>query len=132
MSAVSWADAALVIAGGALGAGARWLASTAAAERLGGSFAWGTMLVNLAGCFLIGVVVGLADRAIMTRGFRVFLATGFLGGFTPFSTFSLESLRMFTAGLWGRGVLNLSVNVLGGLALTALGLWLAGEGRPQR
>ncbi len=118
-------DLVLVLAGGGVGSVARYLVSTVAGKSLGDAFAWGTMIVNLLGCLLIGFLVGLLDRAILSRAMRLLLVTGFLGGFTTFSSFSLESIRMFLAGTPGKGILNLAVTVVAGFALTLAGLYAA-------
>lgn len=118
-------DAVLVVAGGGVGSLFRYLISLVANRLFGDSFAWGTMIANLAGCLLIGFVVGLVDRAVLSRALRILLVTGFLGGFTTFSSFSLESVRMFMAGAFGKGSINLGVNVLLGFALTFAGLFAA-------
>ncbi|WP_026294817.1 fluoride efflux transporter CrcB [Sediminispirochaeta bajacaliforniensis] len=111
-----------VLMGGGLGAASRYLISLTAGRLFGDTFAWGTMTVNLVGCFFIGFIVGLADRTMLPRVLKVVLVTGFLGGFTTFSSFSLESVRMFLAGSFGRGMANLAVNVVVGLVLTLAGL----------
>jgi len=115
-------DIALVLAGGSVGSLSRYLVSLSAGRVFGDSFAWGTMIVNLVGCLLIGFVVGLIDRAILPRAMRMLLVTGFMGGFTTFSSFALESVRMFMGGSPGKGALNLAINVVGGFALTIVGL----------
>ncbi|HUX36586.1 MAG TPA: fluoride efflux transporter CrcB [Rectinemataceae bacterium] len=118
-------DIALVLAGGGVGSLARYLVSLSAGRLFGDSFAWGTMIVNLLGCLLIGFVVGLLDRSVLPRAMRLLLVTGFLGGFTTFSSFALESVRMFMAGSPGKGALNLGINVVAGFALTIAGLFAA-------
>ena len=115
----------LVLIGGGIGSACRYGVSTAAGRVFGDGFAWGTLLVNLLGCLLIGFIVGLADRAIVSRTIRILLVTGFLGGFTTFSSFSLESMRMILGGSIGKGVLDIGLNVVLGLALTLAGLSLA-------
>ena len=115
-------DLALVLIGGGIGSASRYLVSIAAGRWFGDSFAWGTMLVNLLGCLLIGFVIGLVDRALLSRSFRILLVTGFLGGFTTFSSFSLESIRMISGGSLGKGIANIGINVVLGLALTLTGL----------
>lgn len=116
-------DAFFVLLGGGLGSACRYLVSTAAGKAFGNAFAWGTMIVNLLGCLLIGFVVGLADRALVSRAFRLMIVTGFLGGFTTLSTFSLDSVRMLLAGEYAKGLANIGANVAGGMALVLLGLY---------
>jgi CrcB protein len=110
----------LVLIGGGLGSVVRYLCSLAAGQALGDG--WGTILVNLFGCLLIGFIVGCVDRALLSRTFRVFFVTGFLGGFTTFSSFSLESINLLRDSPT-RGLANILINVVGGLTLTAIGLW---------
>lgn len=116
------ASIALVFLGGGLGSVARYLVSLAAARLFGDEFAWGTLAVNLAGCFLIGLAVGLAERSILSREFRIFFVTGVLGGLTTFSTFSFESTRYFAGGEYLKAGADVAANVIVGLALAAAGL----------
>ena len=118
-------DILLVIAGGGIGSACRYLMSVFANRRFGDSFAWGTMTVNLLGCLLIGFLVGLVDRSILPKAYRLLLITGFLGGFTTFSSFSIESIGMILEGSIGKGLLNIGVNVALGLGLTLIGLLAA-------
>lgn len=118
MEALLW-----VTAGGALGSAARYLLSGWVLQWLGPSFAWGTLAVNLLGCFLIGVLmhVGLTTEAF-SPAVRLGLTTGVLGGFTTFSTFSFETLRYWQEGaLWLAGW-NVAVSVCGCLVACFLGL----------
>ncbi|MCE1196903.1 fluoride efflux transporter CrcB [bacterium] len=119
-------DLLAIMLGGGIGSVCRYLVSTALNRRFGGSFAWGTMTVNLLGCLLIGFLVGLVDRSILPKEYRLILVTGFLGGFTTFSSFALESVGMFRERAIGAGILNVGVNVVLGFALTIVGLVLAG------
>jgi CrcB protein len=90
---------ALVIAGGGLGSMARYLVGLWVAERLGTGFPWGTLSINVAGSFLIGLMATLADEAGKIGAEpRVFLVVGVLGGFTTFSSFALESSRLVEGG----------------------------------
>ncbi|MGD9891929.1 MAG: fluoride efflux transporter CrcB [Dehalococcoidia bacterium] len=110
----------LVLLGGALGSGARYLVSVWLLERFGGGFPWGTLTVNVIGSFLIGVIATLADeRAVIGPSARVFLIVGVLGGFTTFSSFSLETLRLLEDRGAGVAVLNVIGN--GTLSLGAAG-----------
>lgn len=89
----------LVALGGAIGASARHLANLAALRIGGPNFPWGTLFVNIAGSFAMGLLIaGLARRTGTSMEVRSFLATGVLGGFTTFSAFSLDF-----ASLWERG-----------------------------
>ncbi len=116
----------LVLLGGALGSGARYLASTWAADRFGAAFPWGTLGVNIIGCFCIGLLATLADEAgaIGPNG-RVFLVVGVLGGFTTFSSFSLDALRLTEHHEIERAALYLLASVGVGLAAALLGIAVA-------
>ncbi|MFH1137009.1 MAG: fluoride efflux transporter CrcB [Pseudomonadota bacterium] len=117
----------LVLCGGGLGAASRYGVGLLAARAWGVDFPWGTLAVNLAGCFLIGFLFALADRArIMTPDMRLFLITGYLGGLTTFSSFSLETVNAVRAGQGLRALANVLSNTAGGLALTILGMRLGG------
>ena len=86
---------ALIFTGGGLGATARYLVGLWFVERFGSAFPWGTLSINVAGSLLIGVVATLADEAgVIGREPRFFLVAGILGGFTTFSSFALETLRL--------------------------------------
>lgn len=85
----------LVAAGGAFGSVCRYLAALWTAQQFGATFPWGTLSVNVAGSFLIGVLATLADEiGAIGPDVRVLLVVGVLGGFTTFSSFSLETLRL--------------------------------------
>jgi CrcB protein len=86
---------ALVAAGGAVGSVARYLVALWTAQQFGATFPWGTLSVNVIGSFLIGLLATLADElGAMGPDVRVLLIVGVLGGFTTFSSFSLETLRL--------------------------------------
>jgi fluoride exporter len=120
-------DLLLIILGGGVGSACRYLLSTFANRSLGDSFAWGTMAVNLLGCLAIGFLVGLIDRSLLPKAYRLLLVTGFLGGFTTFSSFALESVGMFAEGAIGKGLANIAVNVIMGFFLTLAGLFAAAK-----
>ncbi len=84
----------LVGIGGAIGSILRYLISTGIQNKFLSSFPYGTMCVNISGCFLIGIVYALATRGNVSPEWRFFLATGICGGYTTFSTFSYESLTL--------------------------------------
>ena len=117
----------LVMLGGSLGAASRYAVSLLTARLFGPQFPYGTMVVNLAGCFLIGLLFALADRSrLLTPDVRLLLITGYLGALTTFSTFSLETVNAGRAGLTLQSLTNILINNLGGLSLTWLGLRLGG------
>ena len=114
----------LVFVGGGLGATSRYVATMAAARLWGTSFPWGTLSVNLAGCFLIGALFALGEKTEWVGpSARLFLMTGFLGGLTTFSAFGLETANAAGSGL-GMALANVAANNVGGLLLVAAGMWV--------
>ena len=113
----------LVFAGGALGSLARYAVSSSVAARLGPSFPYGTLAVNLIGGLLMGVLTGLLLRANAGENARLFFGVGILGGFTTFSAFSLDCWKLIDAGQFGLSFVYMAVSVLGALAALMLGLW---------
>lgn len=117
----------VVMCSGSLGAASRYSIGLLAAKAWGTQFPWGTLTVNLIGCFLIGLIFALADRVhLLTPNIRLLLITGYLGALTTFSSFSLETVNAGRAGLTLQPWVNILVSNLGGLALTFIGLWLGG------
>lgn len=109
----------LVALGGGLGASARYLTSLAALRIAGPHFPWGTILVNIIGSFAMGVLIEtLTRRTGTSMEVRSFLATGFLGGFTTFSAFSLDFALMWERGDQWIGAIYLSASVV--LSILAL------------
>lgn len=92
-------------------------------------FPWGTLVANVSGCFLIAVLAALVlgdGRPMLDPAGRQLLMVGFLGGYTTFSTFSLQTLELALAGDWATAGLNVVVSVVLCLAAVSLG-WLAGS-----
>ena len=114
----------LVMAGGALGAGARHLVGGWALARFGPGFPWGTLTVNLAGGLLMGLLAGWLVRTGGSEDARLFLAVGILGGFTTFSAFSLETWNLMARGGYGPAAFYVGASVAGSVLLLFLGLWL--------
>ncbi len=112
----------LAALGGASGALARWGVATALPHSPGG-WPWATLLVNLTGCLLLGgLLAGLAGRSPEPPWARPFLAVGVLGGFTTFSSFSLETLRLAEGQAVVRSVLYVAGSVTLALGAAALGI----------
>lgn len=115
----------LVALGGGLGAAARYLSGIAAMRLFGPGFPWGTIFVNIAGSFLMGLLVAwLAQRSSGDHGLRLFMATGFLGGFTTFSAFSLDFATLFERGDWMPAFTYVTASVLLSIVALFSGLWL--------
>lgn len=115
----------LVGLGGFLGSVLRYLVAVLFAGQFSSSFPLATFVVNVAGCFLIGILFALSDRGnILTPEWRVFLTTGFCGGFTTFSTFSYESLKLLQDGELLYLSLNVVLSVVIGFAATYIGILL--------
>jgi fluoride exporter len=113
----------LVCLGGAAGTGARYLVGVGAGRWLGSGFPWGTLIVNLAGSFLIGAVMELGVRfGAIPPELRIVLTTGVMGGFTTYSSFNYELLGHFQRGAWAQGSLYFAATVAGCLLAGILGL----------
>ncbi|MDF0596346.1 fluoride efflux transporter CrcB [Psychromarinibacter halotolerans] len=111
----------MVALGGAVGASARYLTGLAAIRLIGPGFPWGTLIVNIAGSFLMGVlVVALAELG--GNRFAPLLMTGLLGGFTTFSAFSLDAVTLYERGAIGTAALYVIASVVLSLAALFAGL----------
>lgn len=116
----------MAAAGGAIGAGGRYLAGVAAMRLLGPGFPWGTLFVNIAGCFLMGLIIELAAlRWSMSNEMRTFITTGILGGFTTFSAFSLDFAVLMERKAQGLAMLYLGASVALSLLALFAGLGIA-------
>jgi CrcB protein len=110
-----------VAIGAMLGANLRFLVVNWAAERWGLDFPYGTFIINVSGSFLIGVLLAfLGERMAVNPLWRLFFATGFLGGYTTFSSYAWEALVLAEDGAW----LRAGAYVLGSNALGLVGVWL--------
>jgi CrcB protein len=115
-----------VAAGGAVGAVTRWLMASGIQRMTGGAFPWGTFAVNALGSFLLGFLfVWLIERSSASELMRLALTVGFLGAFTTFSTYSLESIRLLQEGAFTLAFGNIVGQVILCLMLTWLGVQLA-------
>jgi CrcB protein len=102
----------------------RYLLSFPLLHKYPHGFPWGTLMVNVLGCFCIGVLYGYAERWYFPKEWRLFLATGILGGFTTFSTFSNETITLCDNGQWGYALSYVISSVVMGLLATFSGLIL--------
>ncbi len=117
----------LVGLGGCLGSIARYL-SVAFVNRslILAEFPYGTLIVNVLGCLVIGFLGGLAvNKQFLSEHSRLFLFTGILGGFTTFSAFSLETFYLMRTAHWALALLNVTAQLMLGLGATALGYWVS-------
>lgn len=116
----------LVMAGGAVGAGARHLVGRATLALFGPGFPVGTLAVNILGGFAMGVLVGwLATRASGDEALRYLLGVGVLGGFTTFSAFSLDTVLMIERGAIGTAILYVLASVALSIGALMAGLALS-------
>jgi fluoride exporter len=119
---------ALLIVFGAAGTLARYGLQGVVQERTGPAFPYGTLVVNIVGCFLLG---GIAEYALthlsIPPEWRIGITTGFLGAFTTFSTFSWETVRLIQEGEWQRASVYVLVSLIGGLLAIFCGMRIAGR-----
>lgn len=111
---------------GGLGALARYMLGRFIAERAGAEFPFGTLLINVTGAFVIGLLFASAARKLVSPAWQTVLATGFLGGYTTFSTMSWEGVQLVRGGSSHLSLLYFGSNLLLGLLAAILGLALAG------
>lgn len=94
--------------------------------KMGSTFPYGTLLINLTGCFLLGLIGQLTlNRVIVPAEWRMAIAVGFFGGYTTFSSFGWETAKMFEAGEWLRASTYVAASVVLGLLLSVAGIRLA-------
>ncbi len=122
MSAVAWI-AFLVAA--AIGAPSRYVIDGLVQDRTSGAFPWGTFVVNLTGCLLLGVLTGLGIYHDVDPTVRTVIGTGGIGAYTTFSTFTFETVRLAEEGAVNEALRNALSSFLAGLAAAGAGLALA-------
>jgi CrcB protein len=115
-----------ICAAGAAGTGLRHLVTVWAAARWGATFPYGTLTVNIVGCFAIAVVMHVSSAAGWSATTRVVVTTGLLGGFTTYSAFNQETLRLIDQGAGGVALMNVLVTLGGGVLGGWLGMLIAG------
>ena len=114
----------LIGIGGAIGAISRFGVAEMAKRFSSGPFPFGTLIANLAGCFLIGILLG-SGQAEKSEPLRLGVGVGFLGALTTFSTFGAETISNAQDGNWAVAIGNVSANLVLGLACVALGMIVA-------
>lgn len=114
----------VVALAGGVGAVARFALDTGIRSRWATRMPWGTIAVNLTGSLLLGLLVGLAGGGVLAGEWQWALGTGFLGGYTTFSTASFETVRLLQKRAWTDAVLNALVQLAAATALAGLGLWV--------
>jgi CrcB protein len=110
---------------GAAGTGARYLVALWAAQRLGSTFPYGTLIVNLIGCFAIAAVMQAALALSWSATARSAITIGFIGGLTTYSSFNYETTRLLEEGAVGAAALNATITIVGAFVAGWLGLLCA-------
>jgi CrcB protein len=116
-----WIWIAVAVVGG-VGAIARFVVDRAVGRRFGGAFPYGTLVINLSGSFLLGLVTGLALSTVAA----LIVGTATLGSYTTFSTWMFETDRLAEGGALGAAAVNLVASIVLGVALAALGRTVGG------
>lgn len=115
----------LISAGAILGANARYWLGAWAAQKWGSAFPYGTLIINLSGSLILGFFMTLAtERLLLDPRWRLLVAVGFLGAYTTFSTYTLESFNLISSGQWLAGLANLLGSSVLGLLAVGAGIFL--------
>jgi len=113
----------LISLGGAIGTALRYLTSVLAARWFGTEFPYGTLIVNLSGAFIIGLVQQIGTQtALIPDTTRLFITTGMMGGLTTYSAFSYETVHLMEVGAWHHAWINVVVTTVACLLLCFLGI----------
>lgn len=113
---------------GAIGTLARYGLQGVVQIRMGSMFPYGTLLINLSGCFLLGLIGQLTlNRMLISSDLRIAIAVGFFGGYTTFSSFGWETAKMLEDGEWLRAATYVGASVFAGLLLSVAGIHLANK-----
>ncbi|WP_217205937.1 fluoride efflux transporter CrcB [Streptomyces sp. AC550_RSS872] len=112
----------LVILGAAVGAPLRYLTDRAVQSRHDSVFPWGTFLVNVSGCLILGLITGAAAQGAVSSHLQLLLGTGLCGALTTYSTFSYETLRLAETGAGLYAVANIAGSVTAGLGAAFVGV----------
>jgi CrcB protein len=123
----AFAQAIIIGIAGAHGALARYLLGRFITEKYGSRIPYGTLIINISGAFVIGLLSALAARQLLSSQLQAILATGFLGGYTTFSTMNWENFQLAREGQIHLSMLYLRGSILLGLGAAAAGLFLGWE-----
>lgn len=115
-----------VALGAVIGAPLRYIVDRGIQSRIGGVFPWGTLVVNIAGSFVLGMIMSAAADGRVSDELAAVGGAGFCGALTTYSTFSYETLRLYEGGARWYTAANIVVSIAAGLASAAFGWWLVG------
>ena len=111
---------------GTIGTLARYGLQGLVQTRIGTTFPWGTLVINLTGCLLLGFIGQLTlNRMLVSSDMRIAIAVGFFGGYTTFSSFGWETAKLLETGEWLRATTYVALSVFAGLLLSVAGIRLA-------
>lgn len=116
---------ALALAGG-IGASARMLLDGIIRSRVSSAIPWGTITINVSGSLALGLLTGLASASLLPEAWQLVIGTGFLGGYTTFSTASFETIRLIQDRRWALSLFNGLGTLVVATAAAGLGLWIGG------
>lgn len=116
---------ALAFAGG-IGASARMLLDGLIKSRVSGAIPWGTIVINIGGSLALGLLTGMASAQLLPEAWHLIIGTGFLGGYTTFSTASFETIRLVQERKWVASLLTGLGTLVMATGAAGLGLWLGG------
>ncbi|MFF4833910.1 fluoride efflux transporter CrcB [Streptomyces sp. NPDC001315] len=119
---MNWA---LVVIGGMVGAPLRYLTDRAVQSRHDSVFPWGTFVVNVTGCLILGLLTGAVAAGVAGSHLQLLLGTGLCGALTTYSTFSYETLRLTETGAGLYAAANVAASVAAGLGAAFAGVWIA-------
>ena len=117
-----WQKYLVVGLGGFIGANARYILGTWVGKQWGTAFPYGTFVINVTGCFILGLFATLALRFAWNDNWRLLIAIGFVGAYTTFSTFEYETLQLVADGSWPRALLNILASVILGFGAAYIGV----------
>jgi CrcB protein len=118
--------------GGACGTAARYLVTIAMAQRFGNALPWGTLAVNLTGCFAIAALVPAGAALGWSPMVRMAATVGFLGGFTTYSSFNYETMRLWNSDAPAAALLNMLLTIVGGFVAGWLGIVVGRQFGPSQ